>query len=181
MIEHTKHIDLSKEIIRRFDEVLCSKASKISIDEIKSYFEDLIKTKHSELQYEVLQVQSGVDDRFKNLDQDLVSLVAKVDTDIKLAVNRASSYLTNKLKTENKGYVNHDTVLDMISDKVDRIELMALLGHKSNKNDLETSWKAVDVMHNQIKNIAVTLLELISQLVDIDANVPDSENTKLSK
>ena len=36
-------------------------------------------------------------------------------------------------------------------------------------------------MHNQIKNIAVTLLELISQLVDIDANVPDSENTKLSK
>lgn len=114
---------------------------------------------------------------FNDINSELETISQKVDTEIKLAVKRATSYLAKELKkNDGKGYVNKETVLEMISDKIDKIELENLLEHKSNKTDMATNFKAIDIMHNQIKNISVTLLELITQLVNLESNVPDTEN-----
>ena len=169
-------IEQTKEIIRRFDEVLLTKASKISFEELQNRLADYTqKIEHLEFVEKEAAFHENTNTSFKNINESLIDLSNKLDIEIKLAVKRATSYLLNEIKkTSDKGYVNKDTVLDMMWDKVDKIELLTLLEHKSNKNDVESGLKAVDIMHKQIKNIVVILLELLTQFLE-----PDTSKIKL--
>ena len=54
----------------------------------------------------------------------------------------------------------------MISDKVDKIELLSLLEHKANKNDMETNMDSVEVIHRHVQNIITIILELLVLVSD---------------
>mmetsp|Transcript_27057 Transcript_27057/g.23903 ORF Transcript_27057/g.23903 Transcript_27057/m.23903 type:complete len:222 (+) Transcript_27057:1330-1995(+) len=80
-------------------------------------------------------------------------------------------------KSSNKGYVNKEGVLEIICDKVDKIELESQLDFKSNKSDTETSMNAVEVLHKHNKNIIMLIMEVIMHLIDAEVSY-DSEMTR---
>ena len=161
-----------KEIIRRFDEVILAKASKVSVEAIENKLADYTQmVEYLNFKEKQTLFENSTNITFKSINESLLEVSNKIDTEIKLAVKKATSYLLNEIKkSTDKGYVNKDTVLDMIWDKVDKIELFTLLEHKSNKNDVETGLKAVDIMHKQIKNVTVILLELLTQFLEPDTS-----------
>jgi len=87
--------------------------------------------------------------------------------EIAVQTNKAMNHLSNEMKKNSgKGYVNRETVLEMISDKVDKIELLSLLEHKANKNDMETNMDSVEVIHRHVQNIITIILELLVLVSD---------------
>lgn len=111
--------------------------------------------------------QAATTEKLNGFTENFEQIRIKIDQEIKLAVKNATNFLSNELqKSSGKGYVNKDAVYEMIRDKVDKCELQSLMEFKSNKNDTETNMNAVEVLHQQNKNLIMIFLELIMHLID---------------
>jgi frataxin-like iron-binding protein CyaY len=169
-------------IIQRFDEVLSSKASKISLESIQNSLSSyLTLSEFSTSSTHLSEFQTSTQASFTSIKENLEELSKKLDRDVKLAVKNATNYLSNELKkSSGKGYVNREAVLELISDKVDKVEMMAMMEFKGNKQDLETNMSAVEMVHKQVQNLVTILLEIIAVMIDEEYNL-DSEKTKIDK
>ena len=183
LVEFGKDMEQTKEIVKRFDEVILEKASKISLEAVDQKFELYVKKEQYEGDHnKISEFQNNTQGSIKDLSSGIEQLTQKVDVEIKLAVKKATNYLSNELKKNSgKGYVNKEAVLEMISDKIDKVELLSLLEFKSNKHDMETNMNAVETLHKQIQNVLVIILEILTNTLDEDQNNLDSEKTRLEK
>mmetsp|Transcript_27057 Transcript_27057/g.23902 ORF Transcript_27057/g.23902 Transcript_27057/m.23902 type:complete len:262 (+) Transcript_27057:558-1343(+) len=92
MIQH-------KSIIARFDEILLTKASKISLETISKNLKNYVLT----LDFYKFQSKHNIfenktSENFTELEDNLNSINKKLDEEIKIAVKKATNYLSNELK-----------------------------------------------------------------------------------
>lgn len=102
----------------------------------------------------------------------------EVQASIKKTAKSLESDLTYKM---NQGSVDIETVRNMISDKVDRIEFLQSLDLKSSKKDLSTSIKSIETIHKQLKNIMSIVIEGLQHSVEMFQNTPESERIRYEK
>lgn len=57
--------------------------------------------------------------------------------------------------------VTIEEIESLMSSKVERAELTTALEIKSNKIDTNINMKAIDILHKQIKHLAVILIEIL--------------------
>ena len=71
----------------------------------------------------------------------------EIQSSMKKIVFSLNSEMNAKM---NKESVSLETVGNMISEKIDRIEFYSSLDLKSNKQDLEWTIKSIEILHKQI-------------------------------
>lgn len=83
--------------------------------------------------------------------------------EINLSLKRGLSQLRTEFIGHNKpdNMVDFKTFHQSLMHKIEKNEVLALLETKSNKQDTEVTMKATDVIHKQIKHIAVILIEIL--------------------
>ena len=65
--------------------------------------------------------------------------------------------------------------------KIDRCEVMALLGLKSNVKDMEVSFRSSDILHKQIQHLSVILIEILRHETDKYMKVKVSDQVHENK
>ena len=113
--------------------------------------------------------------QIQEINDDIEEMNERITQEIKSAVNKVGSNLKAELKRNtDKGNINKEIVKRMISSKIDNIEFESKLNLKSNIVDTESNMKSVDILHNQIKNLIVIVLECLN--LDISALTNNAEN-----
>lgn len=179
----TKDVTQVREIVARFDEVIIEKASKLNIDEVYNklkeystiadftYLEDELKSHREELLQKITELNGDIDHINKFVKSEINSSIRKISVNLRQELKRNTD----------KGNINREIVTKMISNKIDVIEFENKLSTKSNVRDVETTMKAIDIIHSQIKNMVVILIENLNINIDQLNNVNESEKSKLHK
>ncbi|CAI2383375.1 unnamed protein product [Moneuplotes crassus] len=179
LLKFLTQLEQNKEIIRRFDEIMSTKANKVSLDPIKHQVDQCLKA--SMFNENLKQFE----DRFQahhavvdDLKQQFEALNKVVGIEIFSAVKKGIKEVRNEMKMNNskENTVTFKDVDDIISGKVERSELISLLDFKSNKIDTDTSMKAIDILHKQIKHLSVILVEILRKDSLKMLKPKDSEN-----
>lgn len=76
---------------------------------------------------------------------------------------------------------NRDSIQAMISNKIDKEEMLSLLEMKSNKNDMNLTQKSLDMLHRQSKHLIVLIIELIRQMTSKHNDTVESRNAREAK
>ena len=179
--DFNKEIEQQKEMIRRFDEILGSKASKFNIDEINVNLRNYLKWEvHSKTWNTIDKRMESISKDIKDINDDIDEMNERITQEIKSAVNKVGTTLKAELKRNtDKGNINKEIVKRMISNKIDIVEFESKLSLKSNITDTESNMKSVDILHNQIKNLIVIILECLNLDITSLKNNAENEKSKL--
>lgn len=192
-------IDL-KTIIRRFDEVMTQKASKISLSTVEQQLNTTLDAKGTvacsccltELIFESIadkkvieentkaqkELKAHVEEELERLMLSVTNLNFTVEKEIRNSVRRNIEKLKSEVQVryQESNILNEDQIKKLISWKVELPEILSYLEQKSNVKDTEHSMKAIDVLHKQVKHLCVILIEVIRQEVARYTKWKDSEH-----
>ena len=99
---------------------------------------------------------------------------------LKMLSNKVASKLKAEMKISlDKDDINKESIKHMISNKLDIVDFENKMNSKSNTSDTETNSKALEILHNFIKNIVVIMLESIQLEINWLMNSSENENSKL--
>ncbi|CDW89243.1 UNKNOWN [Stylonychia lemnae] len=168
IIDFTQEMEKSRIMIRRFDEVISEKASKLNIKEVYQHIQ-ATTTPLTEFQIISKQYQEKLDKdqgRIKNIEEMIDILGKQISKDIYQAVRRATHHLTKQTDgqtniTDNSS--SFEEIKQQMNIKVDRQELQDIANQKSNKKDTELSLRWIDIIHKQLKQIAILITEILKQ------------------
>ena len=158
LIKFNSHLEKNDIILRRFDEVISEKSSKVDLKEL----EKLVKTSYTPLdkfndENEVLndrisslsdknrEIEKSIDMMGKNISKDIYSAVRKATANMKAQNNTGGG--DNIAEFGPEGNRNTDDLKSILLTKADKFELETLSLLKANKCDTELSFKWLDLMH----------------------------------
>ncbi|CAI2360509.1 unnamed protein product [Moneuplotes crassus] len=175
-----KEIDEAKEIIKRFDEVICEKASKFSVDDITHRLKKFL-TKE-----EVIKIEADYKRESDLLIQELKSM-RKEYIEIKRGIIKENlSLLDKSSKDVEKRIINHlggkpystYEIQEMLSHKADKTKMIFLDDLKADKVELENCKYVFSHNNSQMINLVAILIEYL-QLTIPKSNI--AENTSVSR
>lgn len=201
MDEMSASYEQSKEVIRRYDEIISEKASKTSIKELYEFVRRFIESK------KVQEIEAGIQKQFDVINEQLASqtetlkfVSENIEKNIHTAVRRATAALKNQLQASNQGafgggqpgqtgYGNSGSGVGMDSGelrkilltKVEKSELEAVIDMKSNKADTDMALKGLDIIHKQITHMIVLVIEMIKLSMTQMSLATDSDKTRHHK
>ena len=164
LVQFSIEMAKSDTILRRFDEILTEKASKQDLREVQNQFQNY--TKETEFGY----LRQGTEDRIMNVQEKIFDIEANIEMlgrnlskEIFQAVRRAvNSIGKNQADHDGKsGLTAEETTRLMIHQKAERVELENLIALKSNKVETELAFKWVELVHKQLKQTLVLLIEML--------------------
>ena len=155
------------QMIRRFDEVMCEKAQKTSIQEVYNELLKYIKKEEfeSENQSMIENVESKLQE-FDEMKEIINELNEKIKFEIQSAVRKSSKTETMKITQmvqnmipKSSGNQDTDVLKKQIDQKADKFDLNQIGNYKSNKIDTENNSKAIDIMHKQMRHLVIMMME----------------------
>ena len=155
------------QMIRRFDEVMCEKAQKTSIQEVYNELLKYIKKEEfeSENQSMIENVESKLQE-FDEMKEIINELNEKIKFEIQSAVRKSSKTETMKITQmvqnmipKSSGSQDTDVLKKQIDQKADKFDLNQIGNYKSNKIDTENNSKAIDIMHKQMRHLVIMMME----------------------
>ena len=155
------------QMIRRFDEVMCEKAQKTSIQEVYNELLKYIKKEEfeSENQSMIENVESKLQE-FDEMKEIINELNEKIKFGIQSAVRKSSKTETMKITQmvqnmipKSSGSQDTDVLKKQIDLKADKFDLNQIGNYKSNKIDTENNSKAIDIMHKQMRHLVIMMME----------------------
>ena len=155
------------QMIRRFDEVMCEKAQKTSIQEVYNELLKYIKKEEfeSENQSMIENVESKLQE-FDEMKEIINELNEKIKFEIQSAVRKSSKTETMKITQmvqnmipKSSGSQDTDVLKKQIDLKADKFDLNQIGNYKSNKVDTENNSKAIDIMHKQMRHLVIMMME----------------------
>ncbi|CDW75242.1 UNKNOWN [Stylonychia lemnae] len=174
----------SKEMIRRYDEIISDKANKVAINEIYQYVnETFVKQNPYNTQHE--ESSKKIDQLFINL-SDLKDTLQVITEGITRDIHQAVKKATNQVRTQmhnsygsnsnasiaNLSNIGSGVGLDamelkkLLIQKVDQNELDKVMLMKSNKADMEQAFKSIDIIHKQVCHQIVLFIELVKTCIE---------------
>lgn len=121
----------NKSIIKRFDEVLCEKASKFSIDQLRREIDSCLKSEDLDKILEDSKAKySELFEKFREVDQTIFLIETNLSEELAEAMKKLDQEIKHKMLKEIGG------------KPLDKKEIMAMIECKVNKNDLYTSLKS---------------------------------------
>ena len=114
-----------RAIIKRFDEVICEKASKFAIDKIYNDIEVFHKIKDFDLYVKEHQkCHEEIMEKFRELDQGLNIVEISLSEELAIAMKKAEQDIKHRILTEIGGKpLNKKDIIKLIANKVEKTEL----------------------------------------------------------
>ena len=144
-----KSNDESKEIIKRFDEVICEKASKIDVTELIKQLKDYVKKD------QFLTIYEFKDSVVEDLDL-MYTRISDIHKETKEMlqgmVTKASTELRRQIVSDLGGNPVHvDELKTFLNLKVDKVEFNRCNNLKANKSDFKGITASIDMLRKQLK------------------------------
>ena len=131
------------EIIRRFDEVLLDKASKVSVQEVYEYTTRFLeKAPFMEHLNASEQRHRGHGEEMERMNDLIQTINENLNRESNVAVKKATTQVVKSMNPNGGNMLDANEIKNMMSGKVDRDELTALYDLKSNKLDTEMTMKS---------------------------------------
>eukprot|EP00347_Sterkiella_histriomuscorum_P007561 403348445 len=200
MMEMSRDYDQSKEMIRRYDEVLLEKANKMAIKEVyETMAANYVKNKPYDESYsEHEQKLQKLFEETKEMRDNLQIITENINKDIHSAVRRATTQLKSQLQNSFGGGagsqsgtsisnigsgigLDNNELRKILIQKVDKQELDKVMQVKSNKLDVEQALKSIDILHKQICHQIVLFIELLKLLMNPSNSPQENQKTKEQK
>jgi hypothetical protein len=150
---------------------LTEKAHKQNIREIHEKLDDYLRFE-TLIDYKAENNQRFMDmiDKLAKIDETIDALGQNISREIYSAVKRVTMHLNKNIPTGSMGAVfagpngnvfnpSEVELRKAIEAKADKADLIEINNLKSNKMDTENTLRWIDLLHKQIKHIAVLLVE----------------------
>ena len=165
IIEFNLELEKLQIILRRFDEIMSEKSSKIDLQKLERTL--TLYMKNSEYQDHTKALNEKIQrsiDRNKELEDMIDSMGRNISKDIYNAVRKATSHLVKTNKAGSPGGEQEATVLSeelkfVLLGKAEKFEVENLSHIKANKCDTELCFKWIDLVHKQLKQTLVLIIE----------------------
>ena len=150
------------EIIRRYDEVLSQKESKIRVEDIINKTSESLNSKISSISHTLgtlEQVCSQYDDRFDQMREAIFEEIEqKISQKLKKERQKTTQQQANPTDVlAGEGAANLKKIIGMKADKTDLEKLFEI---KSNKIDIENVLDIQTIIGKQFKHILVLFMEI---------------------
>ena len=181
-----KEFRVQGEIIRRFDEVLCSKASKLNLVEDFKDFDQTMDFKLKKLKDHADQIGSEVKETNHRLDQ----FKQIVEEDFNEKMHQVLRKATIQQRAGGAGHTRTPTELlesmeglenikRMLSLKADKADLEKLDLMKCNKVDSENMLDIQSIMCRQFQHILVLFIEIINCQVKKESDTKQAGEARM--
>ncbi|CAI2358875.1 unnamed protein product [Moneuplotes crassus] len=152
------------QIMNRFDEVICSKASKISLSNLENDMQNYV---HGEKYKRDQDFSQDVFNRIYEKIDDCYKFISKTAQTSEDNINTLFNKGMDEMKKEFMSYhspenlVDYGTFNSALDTKVEKSDLDKLLEGKSDINQMDTNTIALQVLHKQLKNIGILVFEIL--------------------
>ncbi|CAI2383280.1 unnamed protein product [Moneuplotes crassus] len=176
-------LDQTDSIIQRFDEILLTKASKVTLESFRDQLHVFATREQAEAN---LQRIKKVDDKVKKMILQTNENLNSVEKEISKTLNNSISTIASKVlkEVQFKANMQKFTIeeLDgMLQGKVGNAEFANALETKANKNDTTTAMNSIEILHKQNQNICGIIMEALKQAADSFLNTDESEKSLYEK
>lgn len=116
----------------------------------------------------------------KKSTDDLDFIGGQVSNQVSVEIKKATAHLrTSALESDANGPKVSALVLTKISKKADKSDLDALFNLKASKTDSEMALRQIDIIHKQLKQIALLITQKFRQSLETVGN--ESQHQKANK
>ena len=178
-----------EQMILRFDEDISLKASKLSLTELKKHLEDkyLVATEIEKSEDQMRDRIEKADDQIGVLQEDFEKMTKQMKMLVKAEIRRAmlfkdptesaqtsipqiscDSSSKNQLSVQIKSVapIKEPALSILLSQKADVSDLQELKDSKTNKHDFDLQMKALDIIHRQLDEAVILVMDLILNLIN---------------
>ena len=157
-----------KDIVNRFDEVINEKASKFNLQNIESQIKKFtLKENLDEIKSDYIEKIASIDYKIEEIEAKMdvykQNAMSNIEESIKLAVSHISRSV---IAVSSPKQLDFEDILNMINQKVDKPTYEANLTELSRINQLEKLSTVVDILHKQLKTMAVIQFEIIKNEIE---------------
>eukprot|EP00347_Sterkiella_histriomuscorum_P005859 403355004 len=184
LIDFTQDMEKNQFIVRRFDEIISDKASKMNIKEVYQHISQNVPQLNDFNSANAAHA-AKIDESFgkiKHIEEMIDILGKQISKDIYTAVRRATLHLTKQVDGQGQSGgdsgILSETFQKQLQNKADRAELLQISNLKSNKQDTEISLRWIDVIHRQLKQLAILVTEFLKLDVDVKSTQGNQEHQK---
>ena len=182
LIEYGRDHERNREMIRRFDEIMLEKANKSNLTEIyDSLLKFLGKEEFTHFESKCVRDIQHNAEQIKRIETMIDSMGTEINNEIFGAVKRATLHITSKIGARQehaqKESVGKELLEQLLEQKADKDEVDALFDMKTNKVDMQNQMKSTEILHNQLKQLLILIVEVIKSLI----NTNETKNAVLNK
>ena len=182
-----KEIDKSNDIISRFDEVMCDKASKFSLENLENKLKDSYLSTH-----EFQHIKSGFDkqcrflkDRFDNSLQEIRQAKSDCYKQTYISMTKAANNVKNEIIEKLGGRpIDHIELQERLSLKADKRFVEQLDDFKIDKAEVENYNDMISAQNKyttQLLGILIEYFQLTVPKGSIGENVPSTKRGDILK
>ncbi|CDW78660.1 UNKNOWN [Stylonychia lemnae] len=179
-----------KEMVRRFDEVLSEKASKMAINELQFHVEQhYVKKKYwDKLQEEINKTIEQQQNTVKLMQESVrmfeVNMSEEISNAVKKALAKAMANYERVLNQFSK-FFDQEELNKTLERKVDVEVVQTLQDIKANKVDLEGCLNLIESLHSRLKHMSILSVEMARSLLPIKSSnnfqTAESKNSLISR
>eukprot|EP00347_Sterkiella_histriomuscorum_P017210 403350256 len=173
-----------QQMVRRFDEVLSEKASKMSINELQYFVEcNYVKKKYwDKLQEEINKTIEQQQQTVKVMQESVKMFEVNMSEEISNAVKKSlTKTMANYEKVLNQfqKFFDQEELNKILERKCDIEVVQTLQDIKANKIDLEACLGLIDSVHSRLKHMSILTVELARSLLPMKSSSNfDTQETK---
>ena len=177
-----------EQMIMRFDEDISLKASKMSLKELRKHVEDkyTISTEIDKAEDQMRDRIDTADDQIGELKEHFEKLGKQMKMLVKAEIRRAMLYkdpsesaqtslptfsaesgqgqqsqINVQIRAGAGASIKEGNLPFLLSQKADKEDFKELQYNKTNKHDSELQMKALDIMHRQLDQTVILIMEII--------------------
>ena len=180
--ENNDHNEQIKVMCRRMDEVICNKADKTMLKELRDYGSEfyVLKTDNDKTQTMIETRIADFGERCAEMENMVQFQARQLQKEMYTAVRRMMNQASQK---EENQPVSMTTVVEhvkrVVSDKADASVIERLVNEKANKVDTEMCLRWVDLLHKMVNKVVLLLTTKLK--VDLDMGLETNANNRQNK
>jgi len=163
--EFAKNIDKQNLCLRRFDEIMCHKSTKVDVIGLEKRVNKKAEQDHVE------EVQDQIQDQISKINRNIDADSRTVQADFRSVYDKFNE-MDRRIKevrhmaVESGAGVEMGDLQDALRRKADKDDITMLFDVKANKDVAERSMQSMEIIHSQMMNMQILTMGIITAMLD---------------